>query len=160
MTAIDGSRDQAALATRVQTALAARREGKTWQQVADACGYTNRGAAYNAVMGHLRGQLAANVGAMREDANARHAAKIAMLEDVMYDVDAPLADRLRAADAHTRAEVQNARLNGTNAPVQVAISAGVKAELADALGELEEVLRLHEQPDGSYAAEDQDGPGA
>lgn len=158
MTIIDGSRDQAALAQRLQLAIDKRNEGSTWTEVAEAAGYATKGAAFNAVMGHLRGQVADGVTAMREQANQRHAAKIAMLEDVMYDLDATWADRVRAAAEHTRAEARHARLNGMDAPIQVAISAGVQAELADALGELEEVLRLHEQPDGTYAADPADPP--
>lgn len=140
-TAIDGSRDQAALQVRLQTALDARAEGKTWEEAATAAGYSNRGACWNAVMAHLRSQTAGTVAELREQANGRTAAKLAFLEDVINDPDVPLEVRLRAADVHTRAEARHARLNGMDAPLQVALSAGVQAELEDALNEVESVIR-------------------
>lgn len=139
-TPIDGDRDKARTLERAVLALEAHRDGETWATAADRAGYTDKGTAYRAVM-RLLGQRA-DVAAteLRADANGRHAAKVVMLEDVMYDLDRPMMERLRAADVHTRVEARHARLNGLDAPVQVQISAGVQAELSDALAELAEVV--------------------
>lgn len=150
---MDGDTDTTRTLVRAQVALDAYLDGSNWDQAAEVAGYSHRSGAYRAVMRLLGSQVSESAATLREEHNARHAAKIAMLEDVIYDLERPLADRLRAVDAHTRAEARHARLNGLDAPVQVAISAGVQAELADALAELEDVLELTQQPDGSYAAE-------
>lgn len=141
MTAIDGSRDQHALATRVEAATAARLEGKTWEEVARLVGYASKGAAYTAVMQYQRRLTAATAAAFREEANARTAERMAMLADVLNDLDVSLELRLRAHAEFTRLEARHARLNGADAPIQVALSAGVAAELEDALAEVESVIR-------------------
>lgn len=151
MTALQGDNDTARTLVRAQTALDSYLDQGSWEEAATAAGYTNRGTAYRSVMRLLGNQVSESAAKLREESNARHASKIAMLEDVIYDLERPLLERLRAVDAHTRAEARHARLNGLDAPVQVAISAGVQAELADALAELEDVLELTEQPDGTYA---------
>jgi hypothetical protein len=157
MTVMDGDRDSARRDHRAITALEAHRDGETWQVAAERAGFTTRGAAYRSVMRLLARRADAAANELRAEASARHAGKIAMLEDVIYDLDKPLRDRLLAVDAHTRAEARFARLMGLDAPVQVAISAGVQADLADALAELGEVLG--EVVPGEVTASDDDGEG-
>lgn len=139
-TAIDGDTDTARHTQRVQAALDAYNDGKGWEGAAAAAGYTNRGTAYAAVMRSLGREVSESVATLRAEANARHASKIAVLEDVIYDLEQPLDRRLRALDVHTRAEARHAALNGLNAPVQIALSVGAAAMMADALSELETIV--------------------
>jgi hypothetical protein len=139
-TPIDGQRDQLALADRVHTALDARRSGKTWAQAAELAGYSNRGACWNAVMGYISRQVTDNVIQLRQEANERTARRLLALEDMALDDELPADVRLRAHAELTRLEARHARLNGTDAPVQVALTAGVAAELSDMLAEAEAVL--------------------
>lgn len=136
-----GDTDSARVLDRAVKALEAYQEGKTWDEAATAAGYTNRGTAYRSVMRLLGKRADAAAATLRAEANERHGAKIAMLEDIMFDLEQPEMVRLRAADAHTRAEARHARLNGMDAPVQVALSAGVSAALHDALADLEQVVQ-------------------
>jgi hypothetical protein len=141
-TTVDGDTNGARVLDRAQQALEAYRVHGTWDKAAEVAGYTNRGSAYRAAMVLLSRRVDVTASLLREEANARHAQKLAMLEDVIYDLDRPLPDRLRAVDAHTKAEARHARLNGLDAPLQVALSAGVSADLDDALAEAEELFQV------------------
>lgn len=112
MTTIHGDTDTARRDNRALAVLEARANHATWQEAAEAGGFTNKGAAYRAAMTHLRRNLASTVGELRAEADKRHAAKMAVLEDIIYDPDADVMARLRAVDAHTRAEARHAALHG------------------------------------------------
>lgn len=139
-TDIAGDTNTATVLDRATTALEAYLTHNSWTLAAQAAGYTNKGSAYRAAMRLLGQRADATAAELRRKANQRHAEKIAMLEDIIYDLDAPMADRLKAVDAHTRAEVRHAALNGLDAPKQVQVSAGVMAEMEQAFGELRLVV--------------------
>lgn len=150
MTTIDGNRDRLALTERVATALDARHEGKSWAEAAIAAGYSSKGACWNAVMEYMGRRVEASVSEFRAEANQRTAKRMAMLNDMVTDFDLPPEVRLRAHSEFTRLEARHARLNGMDAPIQVALSAGVVAELHDALEDARaliegEVLEVHDE---------------
>lgn len=97
---------------RALAVLAARKNHATWAEAAEQAGFTHKGSAYRAAMTYLRRNLASTVTELRAEADQRHAAKLAVLEDIIYDVDADLNARLRAVDAHTRVEARHAALHG------------------------------------------------
>lgn len=137
---------------RAAAALDAYREHGTWAKAAEVAGYTNKGSAYRAAMKLLGRRVDATVAQLREEANARTAERMAVLSEMVYDLDLSPETRLRAHAEFTRLEARHARLNGMDAPIQVALSAGVAADLEDALAEAEavlmpgEVLAVHDEP--------------
>lgn len=131
---IDGDRDAARVVTRVQHAAALRLQRLSWEEVAQRVGYSSRSAAFTAVMGYLRRQTAETVADLREQESAAiDRAAVAIFPKV-------LAGDARAHDTWLRNRQRYARLHGLDAPVQVAISVGVAAEVDDALAELEEFM--------------------
>ena len=142
MTSIARDTDPVRVEARALAAIEARRDGKTWTEAAQAAGFTNKGSAYRAAMTHLKRNLAATAGELRAQADARHAAKISALEDIIFDLDADVMARLRAVDAHTRAEARHAALHGLDFKDEMAAArvmleaqrvAMVTTALADAL---------------------------
>lgn len=131
----DGDRNPTNVIDRANTALEAWREHGNWDKAAEVAGYTNRGSAYRAAMKLLSRRTDATIAELRKEANERHAQKIAMLEGVIYDLDATLGDRLRAVAEHTRAEARHARFNGLDAPMQVQVSSGAVNRLQDVLAD-------------------------
>lgn len=139
-TQIHGDHAAPTVMDRAHTALQAWREHGNWDKAAEVAGYTNRGSAYRAAMKVLAKRTDETIHALRVEANQRHAEKIAVLEEVMYDLDAPMEHRLRAVAEHTRAEARHARLNGLDAPMQVMLSSGSEARLNDVLAEATELI--------------------
>lgn len=154
-TTAHGDTSTAGFTDRAETALEAYRTHGTWQKAAELSGYTNKGSAYRAAMKLLGRRVDATVTQLRADANARTAERMAVLTEMVYDLDLSPETRLRAHAEFTRLEARHARLNGMDAPIQVAISAGVAADLADALAEAEavllrgEVLEVRDEPIGA-----------
>lgn len=140
MTVIDGDTNTATVLDRAATALQAYRDHGTWEKAAEVAGYTNRGSAYRAAMKLLGRRVDSTAAELRAEANARTAERLAMLHDLATDLDKSDEVRLRAHAELTRLEARHARLNGLDAPLQVALSAGVAAELDDALAEAEAFL--------------------
>lgn len=132
--AIDGDRDQARVTTRIAVAASLKLQSLSWQEVADRTGYSSRGAAYSAVMPFLRRVRDENISDLREQESARLDRSAAAIWAKVLQGDA------RAQDTWLRNRQAFRRLHGLDAPVQVAISMGVQAEVEDALAELEEYL--------------------
>ena len=141
-TAINGDHDTGNTHTRVLAVLDARNNGCSWTEAAQRAGYTNKGSAYRAAMTYLKRNLASTVSELRAQQDQRHAAKIAVLEDIILDPEADIMARLRAVDAHTRAEARHAALHGLDFRDEMAAArvmleaqrvAMVTTALADAL---------------------------
>ena len=139
-----------AAARRVQ-AVRLRMSGATYDQVAETCGYSNRSAARQAVMRALTRLEVESVGELRALENARLDADEVVLRTLIGDRNRPDSVRIKAIDSRLRLSARRARLNGMDAPLQVALSAGVTAELEDALAEAAaliegEVLGVVDEP--------------
>lgn len=127
--AIDGSRDQAALEARVRDAAALRLQGLTWDRVAQESGYASRGSAHQAVMRYLRDQREETIAELRDLTNAR-------LERVMAALyPKAIAGDVAAAGEFRRYLADFRRHNGLDAPIQVQVSSGAEARLRDVLAD-------------------------
>jgi DNA-binding transcriptional ArsR family regulator len=132
---LDGDSDAVATAERVKRGAELRLQRMSWQAIADELGYADRGAAYNAVMGHLRRLRDENLADLRDqESEAYDRAAVAIWPKV-------LAGDARAQDTWLRNRQRFARLHGLDAPVQVSVSAGAVADVEDALAELEELYQ-------------------
>lgn len=148
---IDGVRDVALVLSRVARAAELRLQRYTWQQIADECGYAGKGAACNAVLTYLRKHAHENATALREVENLKLDDDEVELLALRDDTEQEPRVRIRAIEARLRLSARRSRMNGLDAPVQVQLSAGVAAELEDALSEWEdavagEVTAVHEEP--------------
>lgn len=128
-----------------------RLAGLTYDQIARECGYSNKSAARQVVIRALTKIEAESVGELRALENARLDADERVLRGIIGGVNNKPADRIKAIDSRLRLSARRARLNGLDAPLQVALSAGVTASLEDALAEAEalirgEVLEVHDEP--------------
>ena len=112
----------------------------TYEQIATELGYADKAAARNALMRALARHEAENVTELRALENLALDADERVLRAMITDANVPAATRLRAIDSRTRLSARRSRLNGLDAPIQVALSAGVQADLEDALAEAEAVL--------------------
>lgn len=131
---IHGDRDTARVSERVRGAAALKLQGLSWDEVATRADppYSSRGAAYNAVMPHLRRLRDETLQDLKDMLDGQlNRAAVAIYPKVLQGDP-------RAQDTWLRNRKQYADLHGLNAPVQVAISVGVAAEVDDALAELEE----------------------
>lgn len=117
-----------------------RAAGMTYAQLAEAHGYATSSGARQALLRALDRHEAERANELRAIEHHAYLADQRVLRTIISDPNKPTAQRLRAIDTRTRSAARYARLMGLDAPVQVAISAGVQADLADALAELSEVL--------------------
>lgn len=118
----------------------------TYAQIAEEEGYSGGAAARNALIRALERHEAENVRELRALENLALDEDERMLRIVIGDRSNDLAVRIRAVDARTRLSARRSRLNGMDAPVQVAISAGVQAELRDALAEVYTLVTGRDDP--------------
>lgn len=114
--------------------------GLTYDQMAARHGYRQGSGARQALLRALDRHEAADVRHLRAIENARYELDQRALRTIIADPTAEPALRIRAIDARTRSAARHARLNGLDAPIQVAVSSGAQAQLADALAELEQVV--------------------
>lgn len=129
-----GDRDAARVLTRIQAAAADRLMRMTWQQVADRNGYASKGAACTAVLGYMRRTTDETIGALRDQESAGLDRAAAALWAKVLNGDA------RAQDTWLRNRASYRALHGLNAPLQVTLSSGAQAALADALGDAEAIV--------------------
>lgn len=146
-----GAHDLGRAAARRVQAVRLRMSGATYDQIAEACGYSDKGSARHAVMRALTRLEAESVGELRALENARLDADEVVLRSLIADRSQTANTRIRAIDSRLRLSARRARLNGLDAPLQVALSAGVTAELEDALAEAAaliegEVLDVLDEP--------------
>lgn len=131
---IDGDHDQARVVARVAEAAALKLQGLTWAQVAEQTQYASAGSAYSAVMPWLRRQAEETITDLRDLTNAR-------LERVMVALyPKAISGDLKAAAEYRRYLADFRRHNGLDAPLQVQISSGVEARLADVLADASKVV--------------------
>lgn len=118
---IDGDTDQGRVNERRIEAARLRKQGLTWQEVADQSGYASSGAAYNAVMPALRKLAEETLGDLRDLTNAR-------LERVMTALwPAAIRGDVKAAGEYRRYLADYRRHNGLDAPLQVHMDVTVDA---------------------------------
>lgn len=143
-----GSGQQEAAAVRQNRALELRMAGATYQQIADALGWSNKGTAWEAVQAALARDDAAVAG-IREEYRALQLARTErMLRGIWTKVvagDGPMYDRaLRTLE-------RQAKLLGLDAPVQVSISDDTRSRITSMLDDLEgriipgEVVERHDE---------------
>lgn len=135
-----GHSDQTGDAARAQAMMKRRTEGATWETIAEEFGYTNRSSPRQLVQRVLDTMTVETVDQYRELSNARLDVGLRALVPLIEDAKADPNVRIRAVDSLIRLEARRARLNGLDAPVKVEVSAGVQAELDDALRELRDAL--------------------
>lgn len=132
--------DLARASARRAQAVRLRIQGATYESIARICGYSDKKSAWEAVNRALGRVEVESVNNLRALENARFDADEYVLRTIIADTNAPASTRIKAIDSRGQLASRRARLNGTNAPIQVAISAGVAADLADAISEAEAVL--------------------
>lgn len=126
--------------------------GFTYDEIAARHGYSDRSAARQALLRVLDRYTSEKATHLRAIENERYEMDQRALRLIIGDASKSDGTRIKAIDARTRAAARHARLNGLDAPLQVALSAGVAADLADALAEAEsvlvrgEVLDSHDEP--------------
>lgn len=131
--------DLARASARRTKAVRLRMSGATYDQIAKQCGYTDKSTARKAVMRSLVAVEAESVSELRLLENARLDSDEMVLRTIIANGSNKAADRIRAIDSRLRLAARRARLNGLDAPIQVALSAGISADLDDALTELAEL---------------------
>lgn len=136
-----GHSDVAAASARRARAVRLRIGGATYEQIAQVCGYTDKSSAARSVKRALEEIEAESVGELRRIENLALQRDEVILRGIIDDTSVKAETRIRALDSRLRLSQRRARLNGLDAPIAVALSAGVAADLADALTEAEEVLR-------------------
>lgn len=110
---MNGDTDPARVAIRHGEAAALRKQGLTWQEIADRLGYAGPGSAYNAVMPALRRIEQETLADLRDITNAR-------LERVMTALwPKAIAGDVKAAGELRRYIADYRRHNGLDAPLQV-----------------------------------------
>lgn len=136
-----GSSDLARATARRARAVRLRLSGASYDEIARLAGYSDRKAAWNAVTRALQQVEAESVGQLRQIENMALNRDDTVLRQIIDSTNTPAAVRVRAIDSRLRLSARRSRLNGLDAPIQVALSAGVAADLADALAEAEEVMQ-------------------
>ena len=122
--------------------LTLRAAGMSYEQIAQEVGYADGSGARQALLRALQRHESENVAELRQIENLRLDTDERALRAIIGDTQRPAGERIRAIDARTRLSARRARMNGLDAPVQVQLSAGVQAELSDALAELGEILGI------------------
>lgn len=117
-----------------------RAQGLTYEQIAEEEGYSDKGAARHALIRALKRHEAENVTELRALENLRLDTDERALRRIITSSTSKPEHLIAAVNARTRLSARRARMNGLDAPLQVALSAGVAAELADALAEAEQVF--------------------
>ncbi len=153
--------------SRAIRALTLRVGGATYEQIAERMGYGDGSGARQIILRALSRREAEAVEELRLIENARLDADEQILRLIIsgQQVDRDetgqptgprptITERMRAVDTRTRLSARRARMNGLDAPLAVQVSAGVQADLADALQELDSVVRtvmgevtdVHDEP--------------
>lgn len=114
--------------------------GFTYDELAQRHGYSEGSNARQALLRALDRHEALNAAQLRMVENERYELDQRRLRAIIGSDTTTDRVRIQAIDARTRSAARHARMNGLDAPVQVALSAGVEADLADALAELADVL--------------------
>lgn len=136
----DAGHDDALEVARGARLLRLRAARLTYAQMAEQEGYANAGNARRALGRALARHEAENVVELRAIENEALDQDERVIRQIILNVEAPDATRLRAIDTRTRLSARRSRLNGMDAPLQVEVSAGVQQQLAAALDSVREVI--------------------
>src|SRR5512143_3246262 len=109
-----------------------RADGLTYDQIAERAGYSDRSTARQAVLRVLDRHEVENVGQLRKLENLAHDAHVAVCRAISDNDSLPPEVRLKAIDTRTRPAARHARLNGLDAPQQIAVTSITQIELAQA----------------------------
>lgn len=105
---------------RIGTAIELYRDGHTWDEVAQVCGYASRGAAHSAVTTYLRRNVDQNVMDLRAIEGRRFDAdELRLRQIIATSTDEKMV--IRAIEARTRLSARRARLFGLDAPLNVTL---------------------------------------
>lgn len=115
-----------------------RAMGATWQQVADAEGYSDPSNARRVVMNTLRRHEAEAVADLRKLEDERLNLGLSAVVPLLTHADPHV--RLKAHAELMRNSKRRADMWGLDAPKQIVLSAGVQAELEKALADLTDVV--------------------
>jgi hypothetical protein len=131
--------------------LALRASGFTYPQIAKETGYADGHNARDALLRALARHEAANATELRAIENEAYDADIRVLRRIITDPNAKPETRIAAINARTRAAARHARMNGLDAPQQIAVTAATQVELEQLLATfttdvLGEVIDVHDEP--------------
>lgn len=113
----------------------------TYAQIAEVEGYADASGARMALLRALARHEAESAHELRTIENMALDTDERALRTIISNPALPGKDRVAAVNARTRLSARRARLNGLDAPVQIAVGAGSLAELDDALTLLEEIVK-------------------
>lgn len=118
----------------------ARLRGRRWTyaRIAEHLGYSDRAAPRRLLQEYANRLLADNVSEMRATWNETHELQAQRMVKLVTSGNTTPEQKVRASAELTRIGARVARLNGMDAPIQVAVTAGLSSELDDALAELRE----------------------
>jgi DNA-binding CsgD family transcriptional regulator len=131
------SADEIARGARLLRLRAAR---MSYAQIARVEGYSDKSTARQALLRALTRHEAENVTELRTLENLALDEDERALRTIIANSATAPGTRIRAIDSRTRLSARRSRLNGLDAPLQVQLSAGVAADLADAIAEAEQVF--------------------
>lgn len=131
-----GAHDLARASARRIQAVRLRLLGTTYDRIAQICGYTDKSSAAKAVKNALAKIEVETVSELRTLENLRIDADEQELRTIIANTTSATV-KIRALDSRRNLSARRSRLNGLDAPVAVTLSAGVAADLADALDEAE-----------------------
>lgn len=136
----DPGHDQSLRLARAAALMRDRALGFTYEELAQRHGYADGSGARQALLRALEARVSENAAHLRAIENDRYELDQRRLRLIIGDPDAKPRDVIAAISVRTNAAARHARLNGLDAPVQVAISAGVASDLSDALVEIETLV--------------------
>lgn len=139
---------------RVARMIRMKNAGMTWQQIAEAEGYTDKSSARHLVINALRDDVSEQTAILREIENQRLDTAQAAIWPLIVgpraiphpetgEVPATAVDdtvKLRAVTTFTRLSARRAAMNGLNAPQRVAISTDAQVALEAAMTEFRETV--------------------
>jgi hypothetical protein len=126
--------DLAEASARRAQAVTMRLSGLTYEQIAERLGYADKSAVRHTVLRALDRREAARVDELRDVENARLDRANAALWPAVLKGDP------KSVDTFIRLSARRARLNGLDAPQQIAVTSGLQADFADTLAGLQEVV--------------------
>ena len=125
--------------------LTLRAQGLSYEAIALETGYSDASGARNALLRALDRHEVERADDLRAVENARYDASERALRMILARAGKPNgpkdADVIRAVDSLTRLSARRARLNGLDRPVQVEVSTGAAARVADALAQVTNVVQ-------------------
>jgi len=141
--------DIARASARRTQAVRLRMAGLTYEQIANQVGYSDKSAARHAIMRALTRLEAESVAELRALENARLDADEMVLRALISNTGLKPDVRIKAVNSRLHLAARRSRLNGLDAPMQVAISGGAEARLNDVLNDATKIIMGMVDPDGA-----------